>query len=155
MWRRRAFGKLYLPVYKRTFGFGALDILCTRLSWVTTHWYSGNGPLTRYVKLRVVHAPGMPGSFSSPPWVSDPDMHHGTCVTHVTWCMPVSLTSVFLLKSVAGKTFPAFPAHAQPTISRIWQEAHHMTVPGVKKLPWTRRIKSTSTQPLLHTTNNQ
>ena len=26
-----------------------------------------NGPLTRYVKSRVVHAPGMPGTFSSPP----------------------------------------------------------------------------------------
>ena len=24
-------------------------------------------PLTRYVKLRVVHAPGMPGTFSPPP----------------------------------------------------------------------------------------
>ena len=26
-----------------------------------------HGPLTRYVKLRVAHAPGMPGTFSSPP----------------------------------------------------------------------------------------
>ena len=25
------------------------------------------------------------------PLVSDPDMHHGTCVTHVPWCMSVSL----------------------------------------------------------------
>ena len=24
----------------------------------------------------------------------------------------------------SGKTFPAFPAHAQPAILRIWQEAH-------------------------------
>ena len=30
----------------------------------------------------------------------------------------------FPLKLVAGKTFPAFPAHAQPTILRIFQEAH-------------------------------
>ena len=28
------------------------------------------------------------------------------------------------LPTVAGKTFPAFPAHAQPAILRIWQEAH-------------------------------
>ena len=28
------------------------------------------------------------------------------------------------MKSVAGKTFPAFPAHAQLTILRIWLEAH-------------------------------
>ena len=26
------------------------------------------------------------------PLVSDPDMHHGTCVAHVSWCMSVSLT---------------------------------------------------------------
>ena len=26
------------------------------------------------------------------PIVSDPGMHHGTCVTHVPWCMPGSLT---------------------------------------------------------------
>ena len=55
-----------------------------------------HGPLARYVKLRVVHAQGMPGTFSPPPRVSDPDMHHGTCVTHVPWCMPGSLTSSFL-----------------------------------------------------------
>ena len=66
------------------------------------------GPLARYVKLRVVHAPRMPGTFSPPPWVSDPYMHHGTCVTHVPWCVPRSLT------------FPAFPVHAQ----RIWQKAY-------------------------------
>ena len=33
-------------------------------------------------KMRVAHAPGMPGVFFPPPWVSDHDMHHGTCVTH-------------------------------------------------------------------------
>ena len=47
-------------------------------------------------KLRVAHAPGMPGTFSPPPLVSDPDIHHGTCVTHVPWCMPGELTSGFL-----------------------------------------------------------
>ena len=51
------------------------------------------GPLARYVKLRVAHTLGMPGTFSPPPRVSDPDMHHGTCVTHVPSCMPGSLTS--------------------------------------------------------------
>ena len=66
------------------------------------------------------HAPGMPGTFSPSPQVSDPDMHHGTCVTHVPWCMPGSLTSSFLWNRWRGKTFPAFPAHAQPAILRIW-----------------------------------
>ena len=51
------------------------------------------GPLTRYAKLRVAHAPGMPGTFSPPEQVRDPDMHHGTWVTHGSWCMPGSLTS--------------------------------------------------------------
>ena len=50
--------------------------------------------------------------------VSDPGVHHGTCVTHVPWCMSGLLTLG------GGKKFPAFPAHAQPTILRIRQEAH-------------------------------
>ena len=70
------------------------------------------GPLARYVKLRVVHAPGIPGKFSAPLRVSDTDMLHGTCVTGIAnWRFP--------LKSVAGKTFAALPVHAQPTILRI------------------------------------
>ena len=82
--------------------------VCNRLpSYHPNHW-----PLARYDKLWVAHAPGMPGTFSPPPRVSHPDMHHGTCVTHVSWCMPGSLTSGFLWSRVAGKTFPAFPAHA-------------------------------------------
>ena len=55
-----------------------------------------HGPLASYVKLWVTHAPGMPGIFSPPPRVSDPDTHHGTCVTHVPWCMPGSLLNGFL-----------------------------------------------------------
>ena len=43
-------------------------------------------PLARYVKLRV----------SLSPLISDPDMHHGTCVTHVPGCVPGSLSSGFL-----------------------------------------------------------
>ena len=52
------------------------------------------------------------------PLVSDPGKHHGTCVTHVPWCMSGSLNRG------SEKKFPAFPAHAQPAILRIWQEAH-------------------------------
>ena len=61
------------------------------------------GPLARYAKLQVAHAPGMPGTFSPPPLVSDSDMHHGTCVTHVPWCMPGSLSSGFLWSRWRGK----------------------------------------------------
>ena len=71
-------------------------------------------------KIAGVHAPGMPGTFSPSPQVSDPDMHHGTCVTHVPWCMSGSLTSGFLWNRRWGKTIPTFPAHAQPAILRIW-----------------------------------
>ena len=56
-----------------------------------------NGPLNRYVILWVAHAPGMTGTFSHhrlqrKPLVSDPNTHHGTCVTHVPWCKSGSLT---------------------------------------------------------------
>ena len=63
----------------------------------------GYGPLARYVKLRVAHAPGMPGKFSPPARVSDADIHYGTCATHMPWCMPGSLTSRFLLNRWRGK----------------------------------------------------
>ena len=55
-----------------------------------------NGLLARNAKLGVAHAPGMPGAFSSPLRVSDPNMHHDTPVTHVPWCMLGSLISGFL-----------------------------------------------------------
>ena len=41
--------------------------------------------------------------FPCQPRVSSPDMHHGTCVTHVPWCMPGSLTSGFLWSRWRGK----------------------------------------------------
>ena len=67
-----------------------------------------HGPLTRYVKFGVAHAPGMPGTFSRhrlqmKPLVSDPGMHPGTCVTHVPWCMSRSLTRG------GGENIPVIP----------------------------------------------
>ena len=82
-------------------------------------WRYAHEPLARYVQLRVAHAPGMPGTCSPPPQVGDPGRHHGTGVMHAgianLW---------FPLRSAVGKTFPVFPAHAQPAILRIWWEAH-------------------------------
>ena len=66
------------------------------------------GPLVRYVKLRVAHAPGMPGTFSLPPRVSDPDMNHGTWVTHAPWCMPRLLTSG-IFEVGGGENVPGVP----------------------------------------------
>ena len=34
---------------------------------------------------------------------TDPDVHHGTCMTHLPWCMPGSLTSGFLWSRWRGK----------------------------------------------------
>ena len=56
--------------------------------------------------------------FQRKPIVSDPGMHHGTCVTHVPWCMSGSLTCV------DGENVPGIPGACAPAILRIWQEAH-------------------------------
>ena len=67
-----------------------------------------HGPLAWHVTLRVAHAPGMPGTLS-PPLTSKetagyrPGIHHGTCVMHVPWCMPESLTPG------GGESVPGIP----------------------------------------------
>ena len=48
--------------------------------------------------------------------VSDPGMHHSTCVMHVQWCMSGSLT--------CGDGDPGIPSACAPAILRIWPEAH-------------------------------
>ena len=76
-----------------------------------------HGPLTRYIKLRI---PLALRTFSPPQRVSDPSMHHGTCLAAV-WQEAYGLLVrwrsrtfggswrgsllVVSLKSVAGKTF--------------------------------------------------
>ena len=45
----------------------------------------------------------MPGTFSPSGRVNDPDMHHGTRVTHEPWCMPGSLTGGFHWSRWRGK----------------------------------------------------
>ena len=72
--------------------------VCERSSDTYDH-----GPLARYVKLWVAHSPGISGTFFPPPRISDPDMHHGTCVTHMPWCMPGSLTSSLFWSRWRGK----------------------------------------------------
>ena len=56
--------------------------------------------------------------FQREPLVSDPGMHHGTCVTHVPWCMSGSLTCG------DGENVPGIPGACAPAILRIWQEAY-------------------------------
>ena len=55
-----------------------------------------HGSLARYVNCVLRMHRECRERFSSPPGATDPDMHHGKCVTHVPWCMPGSLTSSFL-----------------------------------------------------------
>ena len=45
-------------------------------------------------------------------------MHHGTCVTHVPWCMSGSLTCG------DEENVPGIPGACAPAILCIWQEAH-------------------------------
>ena len=49
-------------------------------------------------------------------------MHHGTCVTHVPWCMSGSLTCG------DGENVPGIPGACALAILRIWQEAHSTAV---------------------------
>ena len=76
--------------------------------------FTNHGPLTRYVNPWPARAPGMPGKFS-PPLVSDPGMHHCTCVTRVPWCMSGSLTCG------GGENVPGACATRNFT---FWQDAH-------------------------------
>ena len=73
--------------------------------------------------------------------VSDPGMHHGTCVTHVPWCMSGSLTCG------DGENVPGIPGACASAIFRIWQEAHscekfrlyntsHILMPAIISLPY-------------------
>ena len=70
------------------------------------HGIGNHGPSTRYLKLRVLRAPGMLRTFSPPPRVNDPDMHHGTC-------MPGSLSG-FLWSQWRGKRSRQFRRMRNP-----------------------------------------
>ena len=80
-------------------------------SWsFTVNWT--HGPLTRYVKLQVAHAPGMPGTFSpAADFKGNRKLAIPTCVTARAWrtCRDACRDRA---PAVTGKTFPAFPAHA-------------------------------------------
>ena len=81
------------------------------------------GPLARYVKLRVAHAPGMPGAFSP---TAD---FKGNRYLAIPACITARASRDACrdrLPAVAGKAFPAFPAHAHPQFYApgkrpIWQ----------------------------------
>ena len=51
-----------------------LDILTIGIESFVS--YCCHGPLARYIKLQVAHAPGILGTSSPQPRISDPDMHN-------------------------------------------------------------------------------
>ena len=75
-------------------------------------------PLSRYVKLRVAQAPGILEMFSPPPRDARAVIHVGIA------------NKRFPLKSMAGKTFPAFPAHAQHAVFFNLSGKRPMVPPG-------------------------
>ena len=85
--------------YTRIISVQVCSIMCN----AAVGWYKCQGICgwcknkARHISITwVAHAPGMPGTFTPLPRISNPDMHHGTYVTHVPWCMSGSLTSGFL-----------------------------------------------------------
>ena len=50
--------------------------------------------------------------------VSDPGMHHGTCVTHVPWCISGSLTCG------GGGNVPGIPGACALAILCTWEDTH-------------------------------
>ena len=77
---------LYWPIWNEktcnNTGFVKTSIL-TIADYASMLRCDGHGPLARHVKLWVVHSPEMPETFSATPRVSDPGMHHGTCVVAI------------------------------------------------------------------------
>ena len=119
--------RIYLYMYLYMYDLW-MYIIGTRLSTTVQGWNT-NIPAKhsqwascKIHEIVVAHAPGMPGTFSSPPNSKETASSWSRHASrHVLWCMSGSLTRG------DAETFPAFPAHAQPVILRIWQEAHIMT----------------------------
>ena len=87
-----------------------------------------HGPFTRYVTLRVAHAPGMPGTFSPA------TEFKGNRLLAIPVCITARASRTCRdacrdrLPALAGKTFPVFPAHAHP----------HFYVSGKRPISWRR-----------------
>ena len=87
---------------------------------------------------------GNAGNVSPPPRVSDSDtdMHPGTCVTHVPWCMPELLTSGFLLSRWRGKHSRHSRCMRKPQIyvSGKRPMGHFLNLQNDSTRAWTWRI---------------
>ena len=94
---RMAINGLYVCLFRQT----QKEDFCLLVSVLFTGSYVVLSIHIRFVGIpsascqipKVAYAPG---TFTPPPQVSNPDMHHVTCVTHAPWCMRGSLTGGFL-----------------------------------------------------------
>ena len=91
---------------------------CTFQSWIFSVWILSQMFITRFMEMHK-RMDLLPDTYNCglcmrrecrerlppTPRVSDPDMHHDTCVTHVPWCMPGSLLSGFIWNRWRGKRF--------------------------------------------------
>ena len=98
--------------------------------------HHSNGPLTRYAKLRLAHAPGMPAMFSPPPWVSDPAASRHARDARAVMHAEIAYWRCFLWSRWRGKRsrhsrrmhYPQFHVSVKRLIMR--------TVPGCCVLLW-------------------
>ena len=106
-YRIRRASLLWYNSYIYSIGCKMFDIVIVTLHHNNILWYA---PWTSY-QIRKIAGCGCAENgwnvfprhrLQRKPLVSDPGMHRGTCVTHVSRTRG------------AGKTFPAFPAHAHP-----------------------------------------
>ena len=84
-----------------------IDLVCHVTEMNGAWWRHDTDALSAWASYQIrkiagCACAGNPGKVFPPPRVSDPDMHHGTCMTHVPWCMPGSLTSGFLWSRCRG-----------------------------------------------------
>ena len=82
---------LVFGYYPRTSNISFIWILSVTYSAVSTIHIAW--PSYQIRKIKGCACAGNARNVFPPPRVSDPDVHHGTCVTHVPWCMPGSLIS--------------------------------------------------------------
>ena len=119
-----SFKKIHLKVSS-----AKMAAILSKERWVKV-WHRSNGAWASYQihKIAGCACAGNAGNvfprrrFKRKALVSDPGMHHGTCVTHVPWCMSGSLTCG------DGENVPGIPGACAPAILRIWQEAHGASI---------------------------
>ena len=90
-----------VPTFRRLMLHLNKDIPSFTLLFCTTRLFYGAS--CQICKIAGCSCAGNAGNVFLATAVNDPDMHHGTCVTHVPWCKPGLLTSGYLWRLWQGK----------------------------------------------------